>query len=56
LTTLASFQTERTMSKNEFYYLLLVCMAFGGFGLSLGAACFKYRSWNRQEVRVKSRK
>ena len=56
LTTLASFQTERTMSKNEFYYLLLVCMAFGGFGLSLGAACFQYRGWSRREARVKSRK
>ena len=44
------------MSKNEFYYLLLVCMAFGGFGLSLGAACLKYHGWNRQEGRVKSRK
>ncbi len=44
------------MSKNEFYYLLLVCMTFGAFGFSLGAACLKYRSWNRQEVRVKSRK
>lgn len=53
---LASFQTEHTMSKNEFYYLLLVCIAFGGFGLSLGAACLHYQSWIRREARIKSRK
>ena len=44
------------MSNNEFYYLLLVCMAFGGFALSLGAACLEYRGWLRRGVRVKSRK
>jgi len=45
------------MSKNEFYYLLLVCMAFGGLALSLGAASFRYRSWLRhQGVQVKARK
>ena len=44
------------MSKNEFYYLLLVCMAFGGLAVSLAAASFRYRSWLRQEARVKLRK
>ena len=44
------------MSKNEFYYLLLVCMAFGGFALSLGAASLRYRGWLREGARVKSRK
>ena len=44
------------MSNNEFYYLLLVCMSFGGFALSLGAASFQYRAWLRRGVRVKSRK
>jgi hypothetical protein len=44
------------MSNNEFYYLLVVCMAFGVFGLSLGAASFQYRSWLRRGARVKSRK
>lgn len=44
------------MSKNEFYYLLLVCIAFGGFGLSLGAAYLQYRGWLRQGIPIKSRK
>ena len=44
------------MTKSEFYYLLLVCMAFGGLALSLGAATLKYRGWLRQDVRAKSRK
>lgn len=44
------------MSKNEFYYLLLVCMAFGGFALSLGAASLRYHGWLRQSARIKSRK
>jgi hypothetical protein len=44
------------MSKNEFYYLLLVCMAFGGFGLSLGAAYLQYRGWLLRGAPAKSRK
>ncbi len=44
------------MSKNEFYYLLLVCIAFGSFGLSLGAACLQYRGWLQRDARIKSRK
>jgi hypothetical protein len=43
------------MSKNEFYYLLLVCAAFGAFGLSLGTAYLQYRGWLRRGARVKSR-
>jgi hypothetical protein len=44
------------MSNNEFYYLLLVCTAFGAFGLFLGIAYLQYRGWLRQGARVKSRK
>lgn len=51
-----SSQTEHPMSKNEFYYLLLVCMTFGGLALSLGAASLRYRSQVRQGIRVKTRK
>jgi hypothetical protein len=44
------------MSKNEFYYLILVCLAFGGFGVSLGAAYLQYRGWLLKEAPAKSRK
>ncbi len=44
------------MSKNEFYYLVLVCLAFGGFGLSLAAAYLQYRGWLLKETTAKSRK
>lgn len=44
------------MSNSEFYYLLLVCMAFGAFALSLGAASLRYHSWLRRAVRVNTRK
>lgn len=47
---------EHPMSKNEFYYLLLVCMAFGGLAVSLAAASLRYRSWLRQGSRVKTGK
>ncbi len=33
------------MTTNESYYLILVCLAFGSFGLSLAAACLRYRGW-----------
>ena len=44
------------MSKNEFYYLVLVCLAFGGFGVSLGVAYLQYRGWLLRNVPAKSRK
>ena len=44
------------MSKNEFYYLVLVCAAFGGFGLALGASYLQYRGWLTRQVPVKTRK
>jgi hypothetical protein len=33
------------MTKNELYYLILVCLAFGGFGISLALSCLQYRGW-----------
>jgi hypothetical protein len=41
----ASFPAEHPMTTNESYYLILVCLAFGSFGLSLAAACLRYRGW-----------
>lgn len=33
------------MTKNELYYLILLCLAFGGFGVSLGLAYLRYQAW-----------
>jgi hypothetical protein len=33
------------MQGNEFYYLVLVLGAFGGFGLAVAVATLQYKSW-----------
>ena len=33
------------MAKNEFFFLVIVLAAFGGFGLAMGIATFRYKSW-----------
>jgi hypothetical protein len=53
---LASFPTERPMPKSEFYYLILVCLSFSGFGIALAASCLQYRRWLTRQVPVKSRR
>ena len=37
--------SEETMQGNEFYYLVLVLGAFGGFGLAVAIATLQYKSW-----------
>jgi hypothetical protein len=44
------------MSKNELYYLILVCAAFGGFGLALAASYLQYRGWLSRQAPAKTRK
>ena len=33
------------MKTNEFYYLLLVVGAFGGFAIAMVVATLRYKSW-----------
>ncbi len=33
------------MLKNEFYYLVLVVCAFGGFALAMVVATLRYKAW-----------
>lgn len=44
------------MSKSEFYYLVLVCIAFGGFGLALAVSCIQYRGWLSRQTSAKTRR
>lgn len=44
------------MTKSEFYYLILVCLSFGGFGLALAASYLQYRGWLGRQAPAKSRK
>ncbi len=44
------------MTKSEFYYLVLVCMAFGGFGLALAASYLQYRGWLSRQAPAETRR
>jgi hypothetical protein len=40
------------MSTNEFYFLVLVCGAFGGLAAALAAATIRYHQWQKQAIRT----
>ena len=44
------------MSKSEFYYLVLVCLSFGSFGIALAGSYLQYRGWLTRRVPAKSRR
>ena len=44
------------MSKNEFYYLILVCLSFSAFGIGLAASYLQYRRWLTRQVPARSRR
>ncbi len=44
------------MNNNEFYYLLLVCGAFGIFGVATATNYIRYRQWEKQQARVTPRR
>ena len=37
------------MLNNEFYYLVLVVCAFGGFALAMVIATLRYKAWLKQK-------
>jgi hypothetical protein len=39
------------MRSGEFYYLVMVCVAFATFGLVVAANYVQYRQWLKQPVR-----
>ncbi len=38
------------MTTNEFYFLMLVCAAFAGFGLALAGNYLSYRRWMKSSA------
>jgi len=37
------------MHTDELYYLIMVCAAFGLFGLAMAVSYVQYRSWLKQQ-------
>ena len=44
------------MTNSEFYYLIMVCAAFGSFGIALAGSYLQYRGWLTRQVPVKARR
>lgn len=44
------------MTKSEFYYLILVCAAFGGFALALATSYLQYRGWRSRQAPADTRR